>query len=188
MASRTKKIFEHNESGDRWYVGGVMNTCFNCVDRHVEAGNGARIAFIHDSPMTGTKSQISYAELLDRVQCVATMMQDKGIEKGDRVIIYMPMIVETAIAALACARPEPFIQLYLAVLQRLNWPHGWTMPSRNWCWRRLAVWNRGALSTINRCSTVPSNWHRISRRLASYGNATKRRPHLSMAAILNGRH
>ena len=99
-----KKIFEHNESGDRWYVDGVMNTCFNCVDRHVEAGHGARIAFIHDSPMTGTKSQISYAELLDRVQCVATMMQDKGIEKGDRVIIYMPMIVETAIAALACAR------------------------------------------------------------------------------------
>ena len=99
-----EKIFEHNESGDRWYVGGVMNTCFNCVDRHVEAGHGARIAFIHDSPMTGTKSQISYAELLDRVQCVATMMQDKGIEKGDRVIIYMPMIVETAIAALACAR------------------------------------------------------------------------------------
>ena len=99
-----EKIFEQNETGDRWYVGGVMNTCFNCVDRHVEAGHGERIAFIHDSPMTGTKSQISYAELLDRVQCVATIMQDKGIEKGDRVIIYMPMIVETAIAALACAR------------------------------------------------------------------------------------
>ena len=99
-----KKIFERNESGDRWYVDGVMNTCFNCVDRHVEAGHGARIAFIHDSPMTGTKSHISYAELLDRVQCVAAMMQDKGIEKGDRVIIYMPMIAETAIAALACAR------------------------------------------------------------------------------------
>ena len=99
-----EKIFEHNESGDRWYVDGVMNSCFNCVDRHVEAGHGARIAFIHDSPITGTKSQISYAELLDRVQCVASMMQDKGIKKGDRVIIYMPMIVETAIAALACAR------------------------------------------------------------------------------------
>ena len=105
-----EKIFEHNESGDRWYVGGVMNTCFNCVDRHVEAGHGARIAFIHDSPMTGTKSQISYAELLDRVQCVATMMQDKGIEKGDRVIIYMPMIVETAIAAfkMRAARSHSF--------------------------------------------------------------------------------
>ena len=98
------KIFECNGSGDRWYVDGVMNTCFNCVDRHVEAGHGARIAFIHDSPMTGTKSHISYAELLDRVQCVAAMMQDKGVEKGDRVIIYMPMIAETAIAALACAR------------------------------------------------------------------------------------
>ena len=54
-----EKIFEHNESGDRWYVGGVMNTCFNCVDRHVEAGHGARIAFIHDSPMTGTKVKLA---------------------------------------------------------------------------------------------------------------------------------
>jgi propionyl-CoA synthetase len=99
-----QNIFEQNDSGDRWYVDGVMNTCFNCVDRHVEAGHGDRIAFIHDSPMSGTKTHISYGELRDRVQCVAAIMQDKGIEKGDRVIIYMPMIVETAIAALACAR------------------------------------------------------------------------------------
>ena len=99
-----EKIFERNETGDRWYVDGVMNTCFNCVDRHVEAGYGARIAFIHDSPMTGTTSHISYADLLDRVNWVAAMMQDKGVGKGDRVIIYMPMIAETAIAALACAR------------------------------------------------------------------------------------
>ena len=61
-------------------------------------------AFIHDSPMTGTTSHISYADLLDRVNWVAAMMQDKGVGKGDRVIIYMPMIAETAIAALACAR------------------------------------------------------------------------------------
>ena len=99
-----EKIYKRNESGDRWYVDGVMNTCFNCVDRHVEAGHGARIAFIHDSPMTGTTSHISYADLLNRVNWVAAIMQDKGVEKGDRVIIYMPMIAETAIAALACAR------------------------------------------------------------------------------------
>ena len=70
-----KKIFEHNESGDRWYVGGVMNTCFNCVDRHVEAGMARALPLFTTGAMTGTKSQISYAELLDRVQCVATMMQ-----------------------------------------------------------------------------------------------------------------
>ena len=99
-----QKIFESNETGDRWYVDGVMNTCFNCVDRHVAAGHGARIAFIHDSPMTDSKVEISYAALLERVELVAAMMFDKGVGKGDRVIIYMPMIPETAIAALACAR------------------------------------------------------------------------------------
>ena len=99
-----QNIFDSNETGERWYVDGVMNTCFNCVDRHVANGDGARIAFIHDSPITGTKSHISYADLLDRIELVAAMMVDKGVEKGDRVIIYMPMIVETAIAALACAR------------------------------------------------------------------------------------
>ncbi len=98
------KIFESNESGDRWYVDGVMNSCFNCVDRHVEAGHGDRPAFIHDSPITDSQQTLSYAALLDRVQTVAGMMQAHGVEKGDRVIIYMPMIPETAIAALACAR------------------------------------------------------------------------------------
>jgi propionyl-CoA synthetase len=99
-----QNIFDSNETGDRWYVDGVMNTCFNCVDRHVANGDGARIAFIHDSPITGTKSHISYVDLLDRIELVAAMMVERGVEKGDRVIIYMPMIVETAIAALACAR------------------------------------------------------------------------------------
>ena len=99
-----QKIFESNDTGDRWYVDGVMNTCYNCVDRHVAAGHGARIAFIHDSPMTDSKVEISYAALLERVELVAAIMVDKGVGKGDRVIIYMPMIPETAIAALACAR------------------------------------------------------------------------------------
>ncbi|MCH1541482.1 MAG: AMP-binding protein [Alphaproteobacteria bacterium] len=99
-----QKIFESNATGDRWYVDGVMNTCFNCVDRHVAAGHGDRIAFIHDSPITDSKTEISYAALLERVELVAAMMVDKGVSTGDRVIIYMPMIVETAIAALACAR------------------------------------------------------------------------------------
>lgn len=99
-----KTIFETNESGDRWYVDGVLNTCFNCVDRHVNDGHGDRIAFIHDSPLTESVTKLSYANLLDRVELVAGMLVSHGVEKGDRVIIYMPMIVETAIAALACAR------------------------------------------------------------------------------------
>ena len=99
-----EKIFETNASGDRWYVDGEINTCFNCVDRHVLAGHGDRPAFIHDSPLTESCTTLSYAELLDRVETVAGMLAAHGIEKGDRVIVYMPMIAETAIAALACAR------------------------------------------------------------------------------------
>lgn len=97
-------IFETNETGDRWYGDGEMNTCFNCVDRHVLAGHGDRAAFIHDSPLTDSCTTLSYSELLDRVETVAGMLAAHGVEKGDRVIIYMPMIAETAIAALACAR------------------------------------------------------------------------------------
>ena len=98
------KIFSPTETGGNWYVDGQLNSCFNCVDRHVEAGNGARTALIYDSPITGRKARLSYAELLDRVALVAGILRDHNIGRGDRVIIYMPMIVETAIATLACAR------------------------------------------------------------------------------------
>ena len=97
-------IFERNATGDRWYVDGEMNTCYNCVDRHVEAGHGDRDALIYDSPMTNRLEKLSYAALQERVECVAGMLQSHNIGKGDRVIIYMPMIAETAIASLACAR------------------------------------------------------------------------------------
>ena len=99
-----QRIEQGDNFGDRWYPDGVVNSCHNCLDRHVEAGNGDRIALIYDSPLTGTQQKLSYQALLERVQAVAAMLQARGIEKGDRVIIYMPMIVETAIAALACAR------------------------------------------------------------------------------------
>lgn len=99
-----RQIFEQNDSGDRWYVDGEMNTCFNCLDRHVAAGHGARAAFIYDSPLTNSQTTLSYEALLDRVETTAGMLQSHGVKKGDRVIIYMPMIGETAIAALACAR------------------------------------------------------------------------------------
>ena len=68
-----EKIFETNDTGDRWYVDGEMNTCHNCVDRHVEAGHGDRAALIYDSPMTDSKQTISYADLLERVECVAAL-------------------------------------------------------------------------------------------------------------------
>lgn len=87
-----------------WFTDAEVNTCWNAVDRHVEAGRGKQPAIIHDSPVTGTKHVITYAELKDRVARLAGALRAKGVEKGDRVIIYMPMVPEALEAMLACAR------------------------------------------------------------------------------------
>ncbi len=88
----------------RWFSGGQLNTCYNALDRHVERGRGEQTAVIYDSPVTSTKKRISYAELLDDVANCAGAIAAQGVNKGDRVIIYMPMIPEAIIAVLACAR------------------------------------------------------------------------------------
>ena len=88
----------------RWFVDGVMNTAENCLDRHVAAGHGDRTAIIADSAMTGTVARISYSELTLRVAKVAGALAALGVEQGDRVVVYMPMVTEAAIAMLACAR------------------------------------------------------------------------------------
>ncbi|MEP2921633.1 propionyl-CoA synthetase [Sulfitobacter sp.] len=87
-----------------WFPDAICNTCYNAVDRHVEAGKGAQTAIIHDSPVTGKTTKITYDALLDRVSRVAGVLTARGITKGDRVVIYMPMIPEALIAMLACAR------------------------------------------------------------------------------------
>ncbi|RGP38866.1 propionyl-CoA synthetase [Pseudotabrizicola alkalilacus] len=87
-----------------WFTDGTVNTCWNAVDRHVLAGRGKQPAIIHDSPVTGTKHVITYAELLDRVSRLAGALKAHGVTKGDRVIIYMPMVPEALEAMLACAR------------------------------------------------------------------------------------
>lgn len=88
----------------RWFVGGKMNTCYNAVDRHVKNGRGEQTAIIYDSPVTDTITTITYNELLDRVATFAGALRSLGVQKGDTVIIYMPMIPEAAVAMLACAR------------------------------------------------------------------------------------
>jgi propionyl-CoA synthetase len=88
----------------RWFVGGVCNTCFNAVDRHVAGGRAGQTAIIYDSPVTNTKRKFSYAELLAEVKTLAAMLTDLGVRKGDRVVIYMPMVPEAMFAMLACAR------------------------------------------------------------------------------------
>jgi propionyl-CoA synthetase len=88
----------------RWFTGGRLNTCFNALDRHVRDGRGDQAALLYDSPVTGTKASFTYAELLDRVSRFAGALASLGVERGDRVLIYMPMVPEAAVAMLACAR------------------------------------------------------------------------------------
>jgi propionyl-CoA synthetase len=100
-----KKIFD-KDAGiyGRWFTGGVTNTCYNAIDRHVERGRGGQLALIHDSPVTKTITKLTYGELLDEVKAFAAVLQDFGVTKGDRVILYMPMIYEAVVAMYACTR------------------------------------------------------------------------------------
>ncbi|ASY58668.1 AMP-binding protein [Sinorhizobium sp. CCBAU 05631] len=102
---RPRRIFDA-ELGTygHWFPDGVTNTCYNCLDRHVKAGRAEQTAFIYDSPVTGRIEKISYAALLADVKAMAAVYGKLGIVKGDRIIIYMPMIPEAAIAMLAAAR------------------------------------------------------------------------------------
>jgi propionyl-CoA synthetase len=88
----------------RWFTGALCNTCHNAVDRHVAAGRGEQAAIIYDSPVTSTKRRLTYAGLKTETAVLGAVLRDLGVGKGDRVIIYMPMIPEAAIAMLACAR------------------------------------------------------------------------------------
>jgi len=88
----------------RWYPGGELNMCYNAVDRHVEEGHGGRTALIYDSPVTGQKRSYTYSELQAEVSRAAGAIEALGVGKGDRVVIYMPMVPEAVFAMLACAR------------------------------------------------------------------------------------
>ncbi|KAI9099308.1 propionyl-CoA synthetase [Phlyctochytrium arcticum] len=103
------KVLEHNpakygEPGYAWFPNGQLNTAYNCLDRHIVEGNGDRTAIIYDSPVTNTKSHISYRDLTTRVATFASVLQDLGVKKGSNVIVYMPMVPEAVVAMLACAR------------------------------------------------------------------------------------
>jgi len=88
----------------RWFSGGLVNTCYNVLDAHVANGRAEQVALIYDSPVTGIVKTYTFRELMDEVALFAGALRQQGVEKGDRVIIYMPMVPEAAIAMLACAR------------------------------------------------------------------------------------
>ena len=99
------KVFDPNEGVyGRWFTGATCNTCYNCLDRHVAGGRADQAALIYDSAITGTVESYTYAEVLAQVQAIASVLAGMGVEKGDRVIIYMPMIPQSIFAMLACAR------------------------------------------------------------------------------------
>ena len=100
----SRALFAEKAPLYEWFKDAQVNTCWNAVDRHVEAGRGEQLAIIHDSPITHATKGITYRELRDRVASLAGALRAKGVEKGDRVIIYMPMIPEALEAMLACAR------------------------------------------------------------------------------------
>ena len=100
----SKALFADRAPVYEWFSDSEVNTCYNAVDRHVLNGRGDQKAIIYDSPMTDTKYSITFSELLEKVAILAGALTNKGISKGDRVIIYMPMIPEGIISMLACAR------------------------------------------------------------------------------------
>jgi propionyl-CoA synthetase len=99
-----KVLDESQAPACRWFVGGRLNTCYNALDRHVDKGRGDQPAVIYDSPVTDTKQSITYREMRDRVALFAGALARLGVTKGDRVIIYMPMVPEALVSMLACAR------------------------------------------------------------------------------------
>ena len=100
----TKILNKSNPPFYKWFEDGVTNTCYNALDIHIDQGRGDKLALIYDSPITGNKKQFTYKELREKVSKFAGALRNQGVDKGDRVIIYMPMIPEAVIAMLACGR------------------------------------------------------------------------------------
>jgi propionyl-CoA synthetase len=98
------QMFQRIDGLDRWFAGAECNTCFNCLDRHVARGRGGQRALVYDSPVTGMKVSFTYRQMLDEVATFAGVLKDRGLTKGDRVILYMPMVPEAVIGMLAAAR------------------------------------------------------------------------------------
>jgi propionyl-CoA synthetase len=104
MMKWDKVLDDSNPPFYRWFKGGVLNTCYNALDRHIKNGRGDQLALIYDSPVTDTVRRYSFRQLRDLVARFAGVLADQGVGKGDRVIVYMPMVPEAVIAMLACAR------------------------------------------------------------------------------------
>ena len=114
----------------RWFPGARLNTCWNALDRHVAGGRGERIALIWDSPVTGTVARFTYRQLRDEVARLAGVLAGLGVVKGDRVLIYMPMVPRRRWRCWLVPVSAPFIRSSSAASPRTNWQPGSTRPGR----------------------------------------------------------
>jgi hypothetical protein len=159
----------------RWFAGGRLNSCYNALDRHVDRGRADQLALIYDSPVTGTAAAFTYRELRDEVARFAGALAAQGVQKGDRVVVYMPMVPEALIAMLACARIGAihsvvfggFAAPELASRIEDAGPRS-SSPPRAGSSRRRS-------SRTSRCSTRRSSWSRRSRSAASSCSARSMR-------------
>ena len=116
----TKILNKSNPPFYKWFEDGVTNTCYNALDIHIDQGRGDKLALIYDSPITGNKKQFTYKELREKVSKFAGALRNQGVDKGDRVIIYMPMIPEAVIAMLACGRIGAIHSVVFGGLPQMN--------------------------------------------------------------------
>jgi propionyl-CoA synthetase len=119
----------------RWFAGGRLNSCYNALDRHVDRGRADQLALIYDSPVTGTAAAFTYRELRDEVARFAGALAAQGVQKGDRVVVYMPMVPEALIAMLACARIGAIHSVVFggfAAPENRRAPGPTARPSRSW--------------------------------------------------------
>ena len=140
----------------RWFPGGMSNTCYNALDRHVNAGRGDQVAIIYDSPLAGAKRTLTYHRLLTETQVLAAMLRDLGVEKGDRVILYMPMVPEAVIAMLACARIGAVHSVVFGGFAARELATRIDDAKPKVICRRAAASSRAASCTTSRSSTKPS--------------------------------
>ena len=140
----------------RWFAGAQLNTCWNALDRHVAAGQGERVALIWDSPVTEQVQRFTYRQLRDEVARLAGVLADLGVGKGDRVLIYMPMVPEAAIAMLACARIGAVHSVVFGGFAAHELATRTTTPSRGSSCRPRAASRSTGSSPTSRCSTPQS--------------------------------
>ena len=166
----SKALFDEDAPIYEWFSDGMVNTCWNAVDRHVLAGRGDQIAIMHESPITLSTKGITYKQLQDRVASLAGALRAKGVEKGDRVIIYMPMIPEALEAMLACARLGAIHSVVFGGFAASE------LAVRIDDCQPKAGWSPTASSITSRFWTRPSTWPATSRISASSFSANRKWP------------